>query len=142
VVGSVLQAASVTTLDSESHILVRLARLGSQNEFIQRYGDSGEDEFDGKGGTIPQRLLMMNGKVVHDNTHENLFNASTQIGWMAPDDAHAVEAAYLTVLTRRPSPAEAEHFEKFLADPSLKRSERLEDLCWALVNSTEFSWNH
>ncbi len=142
VVGSVLQATSVTTLDSESHILLRLARLGSRNEFIQRYGDSGEDEFDGKGGTIPQRLLMMNGKLTHDKIQENPFNASTQIGWMAPDDAHAVEAAYLAVLTRRPSPAEAEHFGKFLADPGPKRSQRLEDLCWALVNSTEFSWNH
>ena len=29
---------------------------------------------------------------------------------MSADDAHAVEAAYLSVLTRRPTPEEAEHF--------------------------------
>jgi hypothetical protein len=142
VVGSILQAGSVATLDSESHILLRLVRLGSRNEFLQRYGDSGEDEFDGKGGTIPQRLLLMNGKLVQDKIQESPFNAATQIGWMAPDDPHAVEAAYLALLTRRPTPAEAEHFEQLLADPQRKRSQRLEDLCWALLNSTEFSWNH
>jgi hypothetical protein len=142
VVGGLLQAASVTTIDSESHILVRLARYGSQNEFVQRYGDSGEDEFDGKGGTIPQRLLLMNGKLVHEKTKEDIFNAATRIAWMAPDDRRAVEAAYLTVLTRRPTAEEAAHFEKLLAEPGAKRTERLEDLYWALINSSEFSWGH
>jgi hypothetical protein len=61
---------------------------------------------------------------------------------MAPDDAHAVEVAYLAVLTRRPTPDEAAHFEAFLADPKLPRGQRMEDLYWALLNSTEFSWNH
>jgi hypothetical protein len=139
VVGSVLQASSVTTIDSESHILFRLARLGQQAEFVKRYGDNGDDEFDGRGGTIPQRLLMMNGTLTHEKTKEGPFNAATQIGWMAPDDARAVEVAYLAVLTRRPTPEEAAHFEPFLADAQLKRSERLEDLFWALLNSTEFS---
>jgi hypothetical protein len=141
-VGSVLQASSVTTIDSESHILVRLARFNQQNEFIQRYGDSGEDEFVGRGGTIPQRLLMMNGSLVAEKIKDSLFNASTRIGWMAPDDTHAVEVAYLAVLTRRPTPEENAHFESFLADPALSRSQRLEDLFWTLINSTEFSWNH
>ncbi len=142
VVGSILQAASVTMLDSESHILARIIRLGGQNQFLQRYGDSGEDEFDSRGGTIPQRLLMMNGGLLHDKITESPFNASTQIGWMAPDDARAVEAAYLSVLTRRPTPEEAAHFERFLAEPGPQRAQKLEDLYWALINSTEFSWNH
>src|SRR5205807_6736140 len=106
VVGSILQASSVTTIDSESHILIRIAKLGQQNEFIQRYGDSGEDEFDKRVGTIPQRLLMMNGNLIREKITESPFNASTRIGWMAPDDAHAVEVAYLAGLTRRPTPAE------------------------------------
>jgi len=53
-----------------------------------------------------------------------------------------VEAAYLAVLTRRPTPEEAAHFERFLADPALGRPQRLEDLYWSLLNATEFSWNH
>jgi hypothetical protein len=142
VVGGVLQAASVTTVDSESHILFRIARLGQRSDFLRRYGDSGEDEFDGRGGTIPQRLLLMNGAVVRESIRDGPFNASTRIGWMAPDDDRAVEAAYLAVLTRRPTPAEAAYFAAFLRGSPPGRGQRLEDLFWALINSTEFSWNH
>jgi hypothetical protein len=61
---------------------------------------------------------------------------------MAHDDAHAVEAAYLAVLTRRPTPEESSHFVSFLAEGRLGRSQALEDMYWALINATEFSWNH
>jgi hypothetical protein len=142
VAGSVLQTSQIATINAESHILVRLTRFGQENEFVKRYGDSGDDEFDGRGGTIPQRLLMMNGKLVRERVGFGPFNASTRIAWLAPDDAHAIEAAYLAVLSRRPTAEESAHFEEFLSDRSLGRTERLEDLYWALVNSTEFSWNH
>jgi hypothetical protein len=142
VMGGVVQASSVTTIDSESHIFTRILRLTNQNDFVKRYGDSGEDEFGGRGGTIPQRLLMMNGQLIHERIKSGPFNASTRIAWLAPNDPRAVESAYLAVLTRRPAAEEAEHFEQFLADKSLSRPDRLEDLYWALINSTEFSWNH
>ena len=142
VAGSVLQAASVSANDADSNLLLRLARYGQQNEFVTRYGDDGEDEFDGGTGTIPQALLRMHGVLVHEKTKENPFNASTRIARLAPDDPHAVETAYLAVLTRRPTPAEQAHFEAALADKSRTREQRLEDLFWALINSTEFSWNH
>jgi hypothetical protein len=29
-----------------------------------------------------------------------------------------------------------------MKDQTLKRGQHLEDLYWALINSTEFSWNH
>src|SRR5581483_11050366 len=115
----------------------------SERAFVKRYGDTGEDEFDGRGGTIPQRLLLMNGELVHDRTRETPFNAATRIGWLAPDDATAVRTAYLAVLTRVPTPEEAAHFEARLAGSTGKeRSRRLEDLYWTLLNSTEFAWNH
>ena len=74
-------------------------------------------------------------------------NATTRIAVLAGDDRHAVETAYLTVLTRRPTPEEARHFESTLRDADsgagdVDRGQRLEDLYWALINSTEFSWNH
>jgi hypothetical protein len=143
VVGSLQQAASLTTLNAETHILIRLATFGARNEFLKRYGDTGEDEFDNRGGTIPQRLLLMNGDLVHDRTKEGLFTAATRIAWQAKDDAAAVRTAYLTVLTRPPTPEEADHFEKRLAGSTgNERARRMEDLTWALINSTEFSWNH
>jgi hypothetical protein len=142
VAGSVIQTASVATIDAQSHIFVRLARYGQQNEFVTRYGDSGEDEFDSRGGTIPQRLLIMNGKMVYEKIKNDPANASTRIAMMAADDARAIEVAYLTVLTRRPTPPEVEHFMSKLADNRLSRAQQMEDLYWVLINSTEFSWNH
>ena len=55
----------------------------------------------------------------------------------------AVETAYLTVLTRRPSPEEESHFIARLAGAIKNdRKDRLTDLFWVLINTTEFSWNH
>lgn len=142
VAGSVLQSASVATLNADTHIVVRLIRQGQQSQFVQRYGDTGEDEFDNRGGTIPQRLLLMNGEMVRERVTDGPGTAAGRIAGMAPDDPKAVEVSYLAVLSRRPTPAEAAHFEATLKEKNIKRGQHLEDLYWALINSTEFSWNH
>ena len=142
VAGSVLQSASIATINAESHILIRLARQGQQNEFVQRYGDTGEDEFDNRGGTIPQGLLRMNGKMSRERVAATPLNATGRLAWMAPNDPKAVEVAYLAVLSRRPTADEASYFEVVLKKTGLSRGQHLEDLYWALINSTEFSWNH
>jgi hypothetical protein len=80
--------------------------------------------------------------MVRERVQESPMNAAGRIAWIAPDDPKAVEVAYLAVLSRRPTPAEAAHFGATLSDPSLRRGQHLEDLYWALINSTEFSWNH
>ncbi|MCX7700584.1 MAG: DUF1553 domain-containing protein, partial [Gemmataceae bacterium] len=142
VAGSILQAASISTINAQSHILLRLARAGQENEFVTRYGDFGEDEFDGRGGTIPQRLLLMNGKLVRERVTAEMMNSVGRIAWMAHEPNLAVETAYLATLSRRPTAEEAQHFAAVLADPTQPRAQHLEDLFWALVNSAEFSWNH
>jgi len=142
VAGSVLQAASISTINTETHIVIRLLRQNQRSDFVKRYGDTGEDEFEGRGGTIPQRLLMMNGELVRDRVGGTFVNASARIASMAPNDQKAVEAAYLSLLSRRPTPEEAAHFEQFLKETDLNRNQKLEDLYWTLINSTEFSWNH
>jgi hypothetical protein len=143
--GSVIQAASLSTIDAEAHVLFRIKRDLDVANFVKRYGDSGEDSFDDGGGTIPQRLLLMNGNMVTDNTRGNpLVNAGTRIGMLAPDNATAVEAAYLSIFTRRPTPAEVDHFTGLLATAKStnSRSNAMYDLYWTLMNATEFSWNH
>ncbi len=122
---------------------MRLSTYTGRNDFVRRYGDSGEDEFDAHGGTIPQRLLLMNGKIAKEKTGAGFMNASGQISSLAADDHAAVEAAFLAVLTRRPTPEELTHFSARLdkATGDL-RKERLTDLFWVLLNTTEFSWSH
>jgi hypothetical protein len=141
VAGAVLQASSVSTINAQTHLLGRLIRYGEMNEFIARYGDDGEDEFDARSGTIPQRLLMMNGKLVRENI-AGLNTSPRRVAWLAPDDPRAIEAIYLAALTRRPTTEELEYFERQLRESPNARIDRLQDIFWALINSTEFSWNH
>ena len=145
VAGSVLQAASLSTIDARSNIIWQLIKFGQQNDFVQAYGDMGEDEFTDRGGTIPQRLLMMNGDLIKERTEQNIvLNASSRIALFAPDHRTAIESAYLAVLTRRPSPTESAHFEAEFAEARSAgdRLQAVEDLYWTLMNSTEFLWNH
>jgi hypothetical protein len=142
VVGALLQSAKVQTIDRESHILVQIARSIQQREFIERYGDSGAEELDPRVGTIPQRLVMMNGQLVTERSGEGPLRTVARIALLSPDDAAAIETTYLAVLTRRPTPPELAHFSRRLAETDLPRVRVLEDLYWSLVNSTEFSWNH
>ncbi len=143
VIGNVIQAASVKTIDQKSHVFTRLMRYFNERDFVKRYGDADDDEFAKAHGTIPQRLLMMNGDLVDGKAKDELLNASTQIAMFAPNDAAAVETAYLTVLTRRPTAKESEHFAAKLAGTTGdERRRRLADLYWVLFNSTELSFNH
>ena len=123
--------------------------FGQTNDFVQRYGDMGDDEFIARGGTIPQRLLLMNGELVKERTSENpLMNATSRIALLTNRPEKQVEIAYLATLTRRPTEAELAHFVARLKDSDggngerRRRPEALEDLYWTLINSTEFSWNH
>lgn len=145
VIGSINQASSLHTLNAESHVLTRLITFGETNDFLKRYGDAGEDEFSLDAGTIPQRLLMMNGNLVNERTKENFIrNAATKISQLAPDDASGIETAFLCVLTRRPTEQESEHFQAKLKNEELRtrRTQDFEDIFWALMNCTEFAWNH
>jgi hypothetical protein len=70
-------------------------------------------------------------------------NAASRILATAPNDAKVVEATYLAVLSRRPSVKEADYFVRALSQKGfLSRKAKQADLYWALINSTEFSWNH
>ncbi len=141
--GSVIQASSLTTIDADTHVVFRLKRLADVSNFVKRFGDSGEDTFDDGAGTIPQRLLLMNGSMINNNiTNNPIINASTRIGILAPDPAAAVEAAYLSIFTRRPTDEERALFEGRIAASKRSKSNAMADLYWTLMNATEFSWNH
>jgi hypothetical protein len=145
IAGAAIQASSLRTINAKASGLERLIRFGQEQDFVNRYGDLGEDEFNMTGGTIPQRLIMMNGELIAERTEPNdlLLNAPAQIATLSPDDSTAVETAYLVVLSRYPTPREQEHFENRLRESSGEdRRDRLSDLYWVLVNSSEFIWNH
>jgi hypothetical protein len=143
VAGGLAQSASLETIGPRSHWLVRLVAHGDGNDFVRRYGDAGEDEFAPRGGTLPQRLLLMNGELVEKRIKTEWWNASNRLAKLAPDDERLLESAYLCVLARRPTPEESAHFSPRFRDASGDaRAKLTADLIWTLLNSTEFSWNH
>jgi hypothetical protein len=142
-IGAMLQARSVRTIDQNSHLFVRATRFFQENDFVKEYGDLGENELDDRTGTISQALLRMNGKLSDDALKADPLNASTRLTSFAESDATCLEGCYLVVLSRRPTKAETDYFLAQLASAGSKgRSQVVEDIFWSLFNSPEFSWNH
>lgn len=144
VAGSAIQATSLATIDASTHIVFKLQRYQQQNEFVKRYGDMGEDEFEDRGGTTSQRLLMMNGKLINELAKQNILLAPARIAALAPDNKTAVEMAFLTTLTRRPTSREEAALVERLREAGSgdSRTAMMEDIYWMLLNGTEFSWSH
>lgn len=148
VIGSILQCSSIQTADQNSHLVFRTIRLIQGGQFVKEYGDLGEGELQDRGGTIPQRLLMMNGDLASGpsgglNPISTLVSATWRIASMASTDEKCIETVYLVCLTRRPTSEELPHFVEQLKDKKGEaRRHVVEDLVWTLFNSTEFSWNH
>lgn len=141
VAGAILQAGRVKTINRDSSFLVQLQKFGGTNDFLKRYGDLGEDEFKNESVTITQRLVMLNGKLTDEVANWNpIMNTSAHVGMFASDDDKVVESLYLANLNRFPAPAEADHFIARLSEG--KRENAVEDIVWALLNSSEFAWNH
>lgn len=144
VAGSLVQASKLTALDGSSSIIRRLEAFGSKQDFLQRFGDRGEDEFESEAVTITQRLVMMNGELVAGRTKVDLVNnAATRIATLVGDDSRAIELIFLSTFNRRPSADEQAAFvEQLSGQTDGDRQKTLSDIAWAMVNSTEFSWNH
>ncbi len=140
--GSIIQSARIKEIDRQSSFLVQLQKFGETNDFIKRYGDIGEDEFNGDSVTITQRLVLLNGKLLQESIGDNpILNASSHIAMFAKDDSHAVDVVFLCVLNRYPTDSERDHFVDRIGSAD-QRSTAIEDLYWVLLNSTELAWNH
>ena len=142
VAGAIGQSTSLTTINSASHIITRLMKFGQQNEFVNRFGDPGEDEFRDRGETVTQRLLMLNGEMVGERL-ENVLNSPSHLAALAPDIDTTLDVIYLTTLTRYPNVEEMQKAKSLLnKQPLDRRGEEVIDLYWSLMNSAEFRWNH
>ena len=146
-IGSILQATSLRTIDQKSHLFVRAKRYFQENEFVKQYGDLGDNELDERSGTISQALLRMNGKLATEALAAEALSATGRIANFADTEETCVETCYLVVLTRRPTKAESDYFVPQLARAQKSgekgaHSQVVEDIFWSLFNSPEFSWNH
>jgi hypothetical protein len=85
---------------------------------------------------IPQVLRLMNSRQVCDTSKTVAKLAKPNV---PPEKV--VEGLYLTALSRKPTPAELSHLRKFLAKET-DRTKGYTDVLWALLNGSEFLFNH
>jgi hypothetical protein len=143
VIGAMLQAGSIKTIDRNSHLIVRTICFLRENNFIKEYGDLGEDELDKHAGTIPQALLRMNGNLANEIGSANPMTAAGRIIAVAENDRKCLEACFLVCATHRPTPEQQEFFlDQLRGTTGEKRKQVVEDIIWSLFNSEAFSWNH
>jgi len=149
VIGSMVQAGNILTIDQNSHVFTRFARFNSENDFLKQYGEMPEDELLQQSGTIPQALLRMNGKFTRDLTKVKLLSSVGLILSYSNTDESIIDNCFLACLTRLPTDEERTTFGNELtgiaADEGNHKKTRqraIEDLFWTLFNAPEFSWNH
>ncbi len=143
IIGAMLQASTVKTIDQNTHVLFRAIKQLRSNAFVKEYGDLGDDELQNRPGTIAQALLRMNGEFSADASHATIFSSAGRVASWSSNDGTCIENCFFVCLTRAPTEQELTHFTKQLSGTTGKqRSSLVEDLYWSLLNSPEFSWNH
>jgi hypothetical protein len=88
-------------------------------------------------GTIPQALFLMNSPMVNNRTAARPGTLLGEILAASPDNRAALDALYLRVLSRGPTPKEVDICGRYLAAVGDRR-EAFEDIYWSLINTTEF----
>ena len=94
--------------------------------------------------SILQALYFMNGGLVADATSLERNRNLLYIAESSSATHRKVRELYMITLSRMPRPNEVEHFVKYVESggPTGDPRKALTDVFWALLNSTEFYFNH
>ncbi len=98
-----------------------------------------EDRF---AASIPQALFLMNGNLTNDETKLRKSKMLDDILDEARADRERQRQVFLATLGRLPTQREAERLGRLVKGSAGGNKRGIEDLFWALLNSTEFLTNH
>jgi len=112
-------------------------------EFLARFGTATGKRTEYQ-TSILQALSLMNGRVIADATSLDkgrLGAVSDAPFW---NTSRKIEELYLSALARKPRPDELERLVQYVdkGGPSGDSKKALTDVFWALLNSSEFIFNH
>ncbi|GEM_PF-1249546 len=106
--------------------------------FVYTFEDDEMNEAEDFSGTISQALLMMNSDMTEKVTEKKPGNFISQIMNKEKDPQERINLLYLNTLGRFPSEKEMEAALTIAGD----KEDGYEDLQWAMINSSEFVFNH
>ncbi len=89
--------------------------------------------------TLPQLLHMQNGEILQKVKHND--SRLAKLLRDKTDERAMIDALFVAALCRKPSDKERDQVIAALAGTE-DRSEAMQDLFWALLNTKEFSFNH
>jgi hypothetical protein len=112
-------------------------RLGARHEFREFFAADGDVEPTRYERGIPHVLRLMNSPQFAGRSLDAL---ASRVASTDREPAEAVEELFLTILARRPTPAEEQLARDHAADTSPQTAYR--ELAWALLMSSEFALNH
>ena len=115
-----------------------------QMQFFETFNNDSDSQIE-RQTTILQALAMMNGQFVANAT--NLSSSQTLAAiadYPLMNNADRIESLYLAALSRTPRPQELARLVKYVDGGGAKQDSKqaLGDVFWALLNSSEFMFNH
>jgi len=110
---------------------------GEREQFGALYGVDPSTPNDDILGTIPQALFLMNGSQINRAMTAGGNTVLGRILASSPDNRQALQALYLRVFSRGPTPKELSTCLRYI-EASGNRLDAFEDILWSLINSTEF----
>jgi len=113
-----------------------------RGRFIELFRSDAESALDHR-STILQALAMMNGDFVGDATdveNSRTLRAVTEFPLMSTDER--LNTLFITALARHPTEEERNLFGQHIAEAGENQDAALADVFWALLNSSEFLFNH
>ncbi len=119
--------------DEIEKIKTRILKL-----FIFTFNDDEMVEAENYNGTITQALLLMNSDLAEKVTEKRPGNTVAEILNDYKDPSQRIDMLYLNALSRYPSKNEKQD----LMSKASNGKDFYEDLEWALLNSSEFIFNH
>lgn len=114
-----------------------LDQPAAPGHFLREFGQSERLLIDGgvRSGSVPQVLMMMNGKAQDMLTNKDSLIHRTIS--QAKDPAEKVEAVFLSILNRKPTLGEKDIAKREL---TANGDEGFSNMIWALINTREFSF--
>ncbi len=113
-------------------------RLGVRHEFCQFFASDGDADPTRYERGIPHALRLMNSPQF---AGRNLQAMVSRIAGSTPTADKTVEALFLTIFARRPTPKEQQLAQEHLQDAGSSET-AYRELAWALLMSSEFLLNH